>query len=50
MPTVDHNTHLWLCVLVCEGHATTIRLIGRVRGEHLEALKAQINRDGKSWR
>ena len=32
---------------VCEGHATTIRLIGRVRGEHLEELQAQLNRGGE---
>jgi hypothetical protein len=33
--------------LVCEGHATTIRLIGRMRGEHPEASKAQSNCDGQ---
>jgi hypothetical protein len=32
---------------VCEGHGTTIRLIGRVRGEHLEELQALINRSGE---
>jgi hypothetical protein len=30
-----------------DGHATTIYLIGRIRGEHLEELKAQINCDGQ---
>lgn len=30
-----------------EGHSTTIRLIGRMRAEHLDELKAQI-KDGGS--
>lgn len=30
-----------------DGHAATIRLVGRIRGEHLEGLKAQINCHGQ---
>ena len=30
-----------------DGHSTTIRLIGRMRAEHLDELKAQVN-DGTS--
>ena len=31
-----------------EGHSTTIRLIGRMRAEHLEELKKQIRESGLS--
>jgi hypothetical protein len=30
-----------------DGHTTTVRLIGRIRGEHLAELTAQINCDGQ---
>jgi anti-anti-sigma regulatory factor len=29
-----------------DGHTTTLRLIGHLQGEHLEALKAQIEGNG----
>ena len=29
-----------------DGHSTTIRLIGRIRAEHLDELKAQIKEGG----
>jgi anti-anti-sigma regulatory factor len=32
---------------VSEGHSTMIRLIGRMRAEHLEELQAQINSSGQ---
>ena len=31
---------------VSDGQSTTIRLIGRMRAEHLDELKAQIKDDG----
>jgi len=31
---------------VPDGNATTIRLIGRIRADHLDELKAQIERSG----
>ena len=31
---------------VTDGHSTTIRLIGRMRAEHLEELKTQIRESG----
>ena len=31
---------------VTDGHCTTIRLIGRMRAEHLEELKTQIRESG----
>jgi anti-anti-sigma regulatory factor len=30
-----------------DGHAATARLVGRIRGEHLEEFKAQINCHGQ---
>jgi len=31
-----------------DGHSTTIRLIGRMRAEHLDELKAQIKEGGST--
>jgi anti-anti-sigma regulatory factor len=35
-------------VKVSDGHGTTIRLIGRIRAEHLDELKAQIKGNGQT--